>query len=185
MGMDVAASELWNDKKKKYVYNREGVNRTREEQIAYMAEMIEDNSLYYVEDPLEENDFDGFSELSRKSKCLICGDDLYTTNVKRINKGIKKKSSNAVLIKPNQCGTLTDTFKAVKLARNNDMTPVMSHRSGETPDDTIAHLAVAFGCPIIKAGIMGGERIAKLNELVRISEQLTSHRANMANVPDY
>ncbi|MFQ5815375.1 MAG: enolase C-terminal domain-like protein, partial [Candidatus Hydrothermarchaeaceae archaeon] len=184
LGMDVAASELWDDKKKKYTYSREGTDRTREEQIGHMVDLIEENSLYYVEDPLKENDFDGFSELTKEVKCLICGDDLYATNVERINKGVKKKSSNSVLIKPNQCGTMTDTFKAVKLAKNSHMVPVMSHRSGETPDNTISHLAVAFGCPIIKTGIVGGERIAKLNELVRISEQLSVHRRNMAALPD-
>ncbi len=184
LGMDVASSELWDDKRREYVYSREGVNRTREEQIQHMADLIEENSLYYVEDPLEENDFEGFSELSKKVSCLICGDDLYTTDVERINKGVEKKSSNSVLIKPNQCGTLTDTFKAVKFAKNNRMVPVMSHRSGETTDETISHLAVAFGCPIIKTGIVGGERIAKLNELMRISEQLASHKANMATLPN-
>ncbi len=185
MGLDVAASELFDAKKKKYVYRREGVSRTQDEQIERMVDLVGENSLYFVEDPLEENDFEGFAELSKKVKCLVCGDDLYVTNVKRIRKGVKEKSSNAVLIKPNQCGTLTDTFKAVKLAKNNNMVPVMSHRSGETTDDTIAHLAVAFGCPMIKTGVVGGERIAKLNELVRVSEQLSSHRASMATLPDY
>jgi enolase len=184
LGMDVAAGELWDEKKGMYTYKREGVDRTREEQIEHIVEIIEENSLYYVEDPLEENDFDGFSELSEKADCLICGDDLYVTNVKRINDGAKKRSTNAVLIKPNQCGTMTDTFKAVKVAKNNHMVPVISHRSGETTDNTISHLAVAFGCPIIKTGIVGGERIAKLNELVRISEELTAQRAKMAAVPD-
>jgi len=184
LGMDVAASEFWDDNKKEYTYSREGVTRSQGEQIEHMANLIEENALYYVEDPLEENDFEGFSELTKKVDCLVCGDDLYTTDVNRINEGIEKKSSNSVLIKPNQCGTLTDTFKAVKLTRNNGMTPVMSHRSGETSDETISHLAVAFGCPIIKTGIVGGERIAKLNELTRISEQLPNQRAKMAMLSD-
>ncbi len=183
LGLDVAASELWDATKKKYVYEREGVERSSEEQVEHMLELSEKYSLYYVEDPLEENDFEGFAELTVKTECLICGDDLYVTNTKRIAKGIKSGATNSVLIKPNQCGTLTDTYRAVNMAKNNDMTPVLSHRSGETPDTTIAHLAVAFGCPIIKAGVVGGERIAKLNELVRIAEELTPNRARMAALP--
>ncbi|MDP6612512.1 MAG: enolase, partial [Candidatus Hydrothermarchaeota archaeon] len=116
------------------------------------------------------------------SKALICGDDLYVTNIKRIEKGIKAGSSRAVLIKPNQIGTLTDTFKAINVANKNSLATVFSHRSGETSDDTIAHLAVAFGCPIIKTGVVGGERVVKLNELIRIEEEL-GRRARMAPLP--
>ena len=88
-----------------------------------------------------------------------------------------------MLIKPNQCGTLTDTYNAVKVASDNNLTPVLSHRSGETADDTIAHLAAAFKSPIIKTGTVGGERLAKLNELIRIGEELTERRAKMARLP--
>ncbi|MEE8167876.1 MAG: phosphopyruvate hydratase [Candidatus Hydrothermarchaeales archaeon] len=182
LGVDVAASELWDAKKEKYVYKKEGVERSREEQIAYIFELIKDYSLYYVEDPLEENDFDGFAELTKKAGCLICGDDLYATNTERMEKGIEIEATNSALIKPNQCGTLTDTYRAINLAKNKDLVPVLSHRSGETPDDTIAHLAVAFKCPIIKAGIVGGERIAKLNELIRIAEELMPQHAKMATL---
>lgn len=172
LGMDAAASELWNVKKRKYVYKSENKEITREKQIEYIEKLIKEYSLYYVEDPFEQGDFEGFAELSRLSKnCLICGDDLYTTNAERIRKGIAAKSTNAVLIKFNQIGTLTDTYKAIKLARESRQTPVISHRSGETEDNAIAHLAVGFGCPIIKCGIVGSERTAKLNELIRISEE--------------
>ncbi|MBU2560215.1 phosphopyruvate hydratase [archaeon] len=183
MGLDVAASELY--KNKKYVYARSGKKLTGGEQIDFIVELIKKYSLYYVEDPLEENDFDGFSEITKKTgkACLICGDDLYVTNEKRIKDGIKKKATNAVLIKPNQCGTLTDTYKAVKAARDNNLATVLSHRSGETADDSIAHLAVAFNSPIIKTGTVGGERVAKLDELIRISEELTIRRAKMARLP--
>ena len=183
MGMDVAASELYN--KKKYVYKRSGKKLTGGEQVDFMVGLIKKYNLYYVEDPVEENDFEGFSEITKKtgSNCLICGDDLYVTNEKRIKDGIKKKASNAVLIKPNQCGTLTDTYKAVKVARDNNLTTVLSHRSGETADATIAHLAVAFKSSIIKTGTVGGERVAKLDELIRISEELTTRRAKMARLP--
>ncbi|MFH1775009.1 MAG: phosphopyruvate hydratase [Methanobacteriota archaeon] len=182
LGVDVAASVLWDSRKRKYIYRREGKERSKESQIEHIQDLIEKYELYYVEDPMEERDFDGFAELTKSAKCLICGDDLYATNVKRIEKGIKKRATNAVLIKPNQCGTLTDTFKAVNAAKNHNLTPVFSHRSGETTDETIAHLAVAFRCPIIKTGVVGGERIAKLNELIRISEELAG-KARMASLP--
>lgn len=182
LGIDVASSEMWSPERGRYVYPREGVERSRDEQIEYIAGLIEEYDLYYVEDPLEQEDYEGFAELCKKTKALICGDDLYVTNIKRIKEGVKRRSSRAVLIKPNQVGTLTDTFKAVNLAKNNNLVAVLSHRSGETSDDSIAHLAVAFRCPIIKAGVVGGERTAKLNELLRIEEEL-GRRAGMAPLP--
>jgi enolase len=180
LGIDVAASELWNEEEERYIYARGG-KRNREEQIDYILELIREYNLYYVEDPLQENDFEGFATITKKANCLICGDDLYVTSHSRLAEGVKKRSSNAVLIKPNQCGTLTDTYMAVKMARKNNLTIVMSHRSGETIDDTIAHLAVAFNSSLIKTGIIGGERIAKLNELIRISEEL-GERSEIANL---
>ncbi len=182
IGLDVAASELYDEKKKAYVYRREGKERTTEEQIGYMADLIKEYKLFYVEDPLQEEDFEAFAELTSQVNCLICGDDLYVTNVDRLEKGIEVNSTNAILIKPNQCGTLSATYRAVSLAKKEKLTPVISHRSGETTDETIAHLAVAFGISIIKTGTVGGERIAKLNELIRISEELDG-RAKMAALP--
>ena len=172
--LDVASSSLYDAKKQRYVYERGGVNRDGGEQIDFILELIETYKLLYVEDPLHEEDFDGFAELTRKAgkRCLICGDDLFVTNVRRIQKGLKAGAANAVLIKPNQIGTLSDTLAAVKLAKKHDYVTVVSHRSGETPDETIAHLAVAWGCPLIKTGVAGGERVAKLNELIRIEEEL-------------
>ena len=105
------------------------------------------------------------------------------TNAEILAEGIDKQAGNAIIIKPNQIGTLTDTYKTVELARNNKYVPVVSHRSGETTDDTIAHLAVAFSCPIIKTGAVGGERIAKLNELIRIEEEMSN--PNMADITKY
>ncbi len=121
-----------------------------------------------------DQDFDGFAEITSKIgyRSLIVGDDLYTTNPERIKNGIEKKSTNGVLIKVNQIGTLSDTIKSVKLATENGLKTVVSHRSGETTDDFIAHLAVAFESPLIKTGTIGGERLAKLNELIRIEEEL-------------
>ncbi len=168
MGIDVAASELWDGNQYRY---KDAV-RTREEQIAYMADLVDRYNLIYIEDPLTEEDFEGFADLTAAvgDRCLICGDDLFVTNVERIMKGIDTRAANCVLIKPNQIGTLTDTFEAIRLARGSDMETVMSHRSGETTDTTIAHLATAFECIYLKTGVVGGERIAKLNELIRIEE---------------
>ncbi len=182
IGIDVAASELYSEKKKVYIYKREGKERSTEEQIDYIVDIVGEYNLFFVEDPLDEEDFEAFGKLTSQVDCIVCGDDLYVTNVDRIERGIELNSTNAVLIKPNQCGTLSGTYKAVNLAKKEKMTPVISHRSGETTDDTIAHLAVAFGIPIIKAGTVGGERIAKLNELIRISEELGG-RARMAVLP--
>ncbi|MFQ6136462.1 MAG: phosphopyruvate hydratase [Candidatus Hydrothermarchaeales archaeon] len=182
IGVDVAASELWDESKNKYVYTKGGRELDSGEQIEYMRELIERYNIYYAEDPIMEEDFDSFKELTSKVDCLICGDDLYVTNTERIKRGIEKGATNSVLIKPNQIGTLTDTYRAVKLTKNYNLTPVMSHRSGETTDETIAHLAVGFNCPLIKTGVVGGARIAKLNELLRIGEEL-AQRARMAQLP--
>jgi phosphopyruvate hydratase len=170
MGIDVASSQMWNGEGYKY---RDRV-RSTEDQIAYIAELVDKYNLVYVEDPLHEDDFDAFAELNSQvgDRCLLCGDDLFVTQVDRIEKGIERGSANCVLIKPNQVGTLTDTFEAVRLAHTHGLDTVMSHRSGETTDTTIAHLATAFSCVFLKCGVVGGERIAKLNELIRIEEQL-------------
>ncbi len=170
MGIDVASSQMW--KSEGYQY-RDRI-RTTEEQIAYIAELVDTYNLVYVEDPLHEDDFDGFAELNNQigDRCLVCGDDIFVTQVDRILQGIEMDAANCVLIKPNQVGTLTDTFEAVRLAHTRGLDTVMSHRSGETTDTTIAHLATAFSCVFLKCGIVGGERIAKLNELIRIEEQL-------------
>ncbi len=172
LGLDVAASELWDEKQNAYVYK--DAKRNTQEQIEYIASLVDKYNLFYVEDPLHENDFDGFAELTEKvgDRCIICGDDLFVTNASRIMEGIEKFSANAVLIKPNQIGTVTDTYNAITLAKRFGYTTVMSHRSGETTDNTIAHLAVAFGCELLKTGVVGGERIAKLNELIRIGEDI-------------
>ena len=181
-GLDVASSSLWEPKKKSYVYTRDGVSRDQGEQIDYILGLIKKYNLVYVEDPVHEDDFQGFTELTRKSSgCLICGDDLFVTNVKRLSQGIKAGSGNAIIIKMNQVGTLTETWDTTKLALENGYVPVVSHRSGETASPHIAHLAVAFKAPMIKTGVVGGERIAKLNELLRIEEGL-GEKARMAKL---
>ncbi|HJJ65437.1 MAG TPA: DUF859 family phage minor structural protein, partial [Methanocorpusculum sp.] len=171
MGLDVASSEMWDAEKQRYVYKN--AERTTEEQIAYIAELIDDYNLIYVEDPIQEEDFEGFAAITSEVKdrdTLICGDDLFVTNVERLAQGIEMNAGNCVLIKPNQIGTLTDTFETIDLAHRCGYETVMSHRSGETTDATIAHLGTAFECCFLKCGVVGGERIAKLNELIRIEE---------------
>ncbi|MDO9045267.1 MAG: phosphopyruvate hydratase [Methanobacteriaceae archaeon] len=174
--LDMAASEMWDASQEKYIYGQENIARDTGEQIEFVKEIIETYHMLYVEDPLDEADFIGFSELTAKigDKCLICGDDLFVTNKNILREGIDQKSGNSIIIKPNQIGTLTDTYETVKLAKENQYVPVVSHRSGETTDETIAHLAVAFSAPLIKTGALGGERIAKLNELIRIEEELSN-----------
>ena len=176
--LDMAASELWNAKEEKYVYAQDGIKRDTGDQIEFVKDIIETYGMFYVEDPFDESDFDGFAQLTAKvgDKCLICGDDLFVTNSEILAKGIEMKAANAIIIKPNQIGSLSETYKTVKLAKENNIVPVVSHRSGETTDATIAHLAVGFNSPMIKTGAIGGERIAKLNELIRIQEELYNPR---------
>lgn len=170
IGTDVAATELWDGEH--YVYQDKKLKP--DEQISYIGELVDKYNLLFVEDPLQENDFEGFAQLTKSVDCMVCGDDLFVTNINRIKTGVEAGSVNSVLIKPNQIGTLTDTFKAVKLSRDNDYDIVVSHRSGETEDDAIAHLSVAFNAKLIKSGVVGSERLTKLNELIRIEEYMSS-----------
>jgi len=178
--LDVAASSFWSSKQNVYVYSMEGTKRDSGEQLEFMLRLIEDYNLAYVEDPFHEDDFESFAELTKKVKnCLICGDDLFVTNRERLIQGIKICAGNSIIIKTNQVGTLTDAWETTRLAKRARYVPVMSHRSGETTDTHIAHLAVAFSCPIIKTGVLHGERVAKINELIRIEETL-GNRAKMS-----
>ncbi len=179
-GLDVAASSFWSPKESVYIYSMEGTQRDSGEQLDFMLRLIKDYNLAYVEDPFHEDDFESFAELTKKVKrCLICGDDLFVTNRERLIQGIKICAGNSIIIKTNQVGTLTDAWETTKLAKRARYVPVMSHRSGETTDMHISHLAVAFSCPVIKTGVLHGERVAKINELIRIEETL-GNRAQMA-----
>jgi enolase len=179
-GLDVAASSLWKEKEGIYVYSREGIKRDTGEQLDFMLRLIGDYNLVYVEDPFHEEDYESFAELTKKvERCLICGDDLFVTNRERLTQGIKVCAGNSIIIKVNQVGTLTDAWETIQVAKNARYVPVVSHRSGETTDTHIAHLAVAFSCPIIKTGVLNGERVAKINELIRIEETL-GDRAQMS-----
>jgi len=168
LGLDVAAAELYDADKEVYCYGER--TRDTDEQIDYIAGIVEEYDLVYVEDPLDEEDFSGFAALTDRvgSETLICGDDLFVTNVDRLERGIDEGAGNSILVKPNQIGTLSDAVDAVELAQHSGYEPVISHRSGETEDTTISHLAVATDAPYIKTGAVGGERTAKLNELIRI-----------------
>lgn len=167
--LDMAASELYRGGKYHY---KEG-SLSPEKQIEFVADLVDEYKLYVVEDPLHEDDFEGYSRLTELvgNRCLIVGDDLFVTNVERLRKGINMGAANAILIKPNQIGTLSDAFETVNLAHQKGYKCIISHRSGETTDESIAHLSIAFGCYAIKTGAVGGERLAKLNELMRIEEE--------------
>jgi len=171
-GVDFAADSLYENGK--YVYKH--TTRSRDEQIDYAISISKDLGVYYIEDPMYDTDFDGFAEITARvgDRSLIVGDDLYTTNPERIRKGVEKRSTNAVLIKVNQIGTLSAAREAVAVATFAGMKNIVSHRSGETTDDFLAHLSVAFGSTFVKTGVIGGERVAKLNEIARIEECLTS-----------
>ena len=168
--LDPAASEFYKDG----TYTYPDRTLTPDNQVEFVADLVDRYNLFSVEDPLEQDDFAGYARLTELigSKCHVIGDDLFATDVARLVRGIEAKAANAILIKPNQIGTLSGAKAAVDMAHRYGYATVMSHRSGETTDETIAHLAVAFGCLAIKAGAVGGERVAKLNELIRIEEEL-------------
>ena len=171
LGLDAAASSFFENGK--YVYRDH--KKTRDEQIDFIIQSHKDFGISVIEDPMNEDDFEGHSVITKAigDKSLIVGDDLYTTNAARIREGIKLKATNAVLIKVNQIGTLTDTWDAVRTATEASMRNVISHRSGETEDAFLAHLSIAFSSDYIKSGAIGGERLVKLNELVRIQEDIS------------
>jgi enolase len=181
-GIDLAASSIWKEKEEKYDYESEGKKRDADEQLEYLLDLIEKYHLTYVEDPFQEEDFENTAELTKKARnCLICGDDLFTTNNERLSQGVKIGAANAIIIKVNQIGTLTDAAETIDTAQRNSYTCVVSHRSGDTCDWHIAHLAVAYKCPLIKTGVAEGARIAKLNELIRV-EHFLGNRARMADL---
>jgi enolase len=166
-GLDLAASEF--HRGGKYVYREQTLDT--EGQVAFVASLVDKYGLRYLEDPIQEGDFEGFAALTKAvgSKTLVVGDDIYTTSAARVAEGVRRHASNAVLIKVNQVGTLSDTLATVDLARKSGWKTVTSHRSGETPDAWLTHLALAFGSAGLKCGLLGGERVAKLNELLRLA----------------
>ena len=170
LALDVAATELWDGK----VYNYKDGKRTSADQVEFLADLQKRFDIISIEDGLAEDDWDGWIELTKRvgDRCLVVGDDLFTTSPERVRQGIDRRAGNAVLVKPNQIGTLSRTVETIQLAHENGFKTIISHRSGETTDDAIAHIGAAFGCFGIKTGAVGGERTAKLNELIRIEEEL-------------
>lgn len=173
IGLDCASTEFFKDGK--YVYEGEGKSRSISEQAKYLADLVGRYPIVTIEDGMSEDDMDGWKELTDLigTKCQLVGDDLFVTNVKRLGEGIKTGRANSILIKVNQIGTLTETLAAVEMAHKAGYTSVMSHRSGETEDSTIADLAVATNCGQIKTGSLArSDRTAKYNQLLRIEQQL-------------
>jgi enolase len=177
LAFDCAASEFYKDGKYDYTKfeGEKGAIRTSAEQAEYLAQLAEKYPVISIEDGMAEDDWDGWKILTDRigSKVQLVGDDLFVTNVKRLQRGITNHTANSILVKVNQIGTLTETINAVTLAQTNGYTSVMSHRSGETEDSTIADLAVALNCGQIKTGSASrSDRIAKYNQLLRIEEEL-------------
>ena len=176
IAMDAANSELWNAKEKKYIFHKsDGKKMTSEQLVKYWESWVKQYPIISIEDGMAEDDWKGWKMLTDTigKKCQLVGDDLFVTNVKRLERGIKDETANALLVKVNQIGTLTETINAVTMAQQNGYNTIMSHRSGETEDSTIADLAVALNCGQIKTGSASrSDRMAKYNQLIRIEEML-------------
>jgi enolase len=173
IALDPAASEFFKDGA--YAYEGEGKTRSIDQQVEYLAELVKRYPIVSIEDGMAEDDYDGWKKLTQKigDRCQLVGDDIFVTNVTRLSDGIKNDIGNSILIKVNQIGTLTETLAAVEMAQKAGYTAVMSHRSGETEDSTIADLAVATNCGQIKTGSLArADRTAKYNQLMRIEEEL-------------
>ena len=177
IAMDCASSEFYNNGK--YDYRKfegdSGEVRNSEEQVIYLKELVEKYPIDSIEDGCDENDWEGWKLLTSEigNKCQLVGDDLFVTNIKYLKKGIREKSANSILIKPNQIGTLSETISAINLAKSAGWTTIISHRSGETEDTTISDIAVGLTVGQIKTGSLSrSDRIAKYNQLLRIEEDL-------------
>ncbi|MCP8323507.1 MAG: enolase [Candidatus Methylarchaceae archaeon HK02M2] len=181
LGNDFASSSLWDDEKKMYIYNRSKVKRSSGEQLDFIIDLVKKYDLFYLEDPFHEESYDEFAELTKKlSGVYIVGDDIFVTNTARLLKGVKIGSGNAAILKVNQVGTLGDAMEFAANAWEHNYALITSHRSGDTPDNHLAHIAIATGSKMIKCGVVGGERLSKLNELLRIDEETGGY--NMANL---
>ncbi len=178
LALDVAASEFYDSTKNRYVLRRSGGRElTSDELISYYRRLSEAYPIISIEDGCAENDWEGWRHLTAElgSHCRLVGDDLFVTNVDYLKRGINERAGNAILVKPNQIGTLSETIEAVRLAQMHGFAAIISHRSGETSDDFIADLAVALGTGFIKAGSLSrSDRLAKYNRLMRIEEELGS-----------
>jgi enolase len=181
LGVDFASSSLWDEGEKAYVYDRSRVKRSQGEQLDFIIELVKKYHLLYLEDPFHEEAYDEFAELTeRLSKAYIVGDDIFVTNTSRLLKGAKMKAGNAAILKVNQAGTLGDALDFSENAKKHGYALITSHRSGDTSDTHLAHIAIATQSNMIKSGVVGGERLSKLNELLRIDEELGG--CNMAKL---
>jgi len=173
MGLDIASSSMWDSRRKVYNYSRSGEKRTPEEQENYALELVEEYDLIYIEDPLHEEDFDGFKRITYSAEhCIVTGDDLFVTDPERIKKAAEIGAGNGAVLKVNQVGTLGDALEFAKIAIAHKYAVTTSHRSGDTPDYHLAHIAVGAHSLMMKSGVVGGERVAKLNELLRINDSM-------------
>lgn len=175
IALDAASSEFYDRENKKYIFESTGKEKTSAEMVSYWKEWSEKYPIISIEDGLDEDDWEGWKALTEAigDKVQLVGDDLFVTNTKRLARGIEENTANSILVKVNQIGTLTETIEAVQMATRNGYTSVMSHRSGETEDYTIADLAVALNCGQIKTGSASrSDRMAKYNQLLRIEEEL-------------
>jgi len=171
LGVDFASSTQWNEDKGKYIYDRAGFENDPGEQIEFAAEIIEKYKLIYAEDAVHEEAFADMALLTKKfPDRMITGDDLTVTNTKILKKAIEQNSCNAAILKVNQAGSLFDALEFSKMANENNIKLITSHRSGESTDSHISHIGIATKSKLLKVGVVGGERVAKLNELVRLSE---------------
>ena len=171
LGVDFASSTQWNEEKQKYVYDRAGFENSPQQQIEFAANIIEKYKLIYAEDAVHEEAFADMAELTAKfPQTLVTGDDLTVTNKNILANAIESKSCNAAILKVNQAGSLYDALEFANLANQNNIRLITSHRSGESSDSHISHIGLATKSKMLKVGVVGGERVAKLNELIRLSE---------------
>ena len=171
LGIDFASSSLWNSKKNHYNYARQGLVRNTEEQIDFVEDLIKNYHLIYAEDPVHEDDFESMAQITEKNKnCLVTGDDMLVTKAQRVIEASKYGACSGAILKVNQAGTLNDALDFAECCTKNNIKIITSHRSGESVDAHIAHIALATSSKMIKTGVVGGERVSKLNELLRLSE---------------
>ena len=175
-GVDFASSTQWNDDKQKYIYDRAGFENDSGQQIDFAAKMIDKYKLIYAEDAVHEEAFEDMAILTKKfPDRMITGDDLTVTNTKILNKAIQHGACNAAILKVNQAGSLFDALEFAKMANENNIKLITSHRSGESTDSQISHIGIGTKSKLLKVGVVGGERVAKLNELIRLSEHDLIH----------
>jgi enolase len=170
IGIDFAASSLWDESSKSYSYGRQGIFRSTEEQIQFVLELVEKYNLHYVEDPVHEDDFESMAKITKSTNCLVVGDDMLVTNAKRLMMATGSGACSGAILKVNQAGSLYEALNFSQECNSRGVRIIASHRSGESVDPHLSHIALATSSKMIKSGILGGERIAKLNELVRLSE---------------